>query len=168
MASDINSERNDEADLVLTWSGRWTLTHRILAVNLLTLVLVGLSIIYLDSYRNRLEKERVRKVAAEATMAATALAHVPATQRATLLANLARPNQSRMRVYSAGGALELDSWRSTGPTYRLRDPAMRANQIQGDGTSNQHLDLRSVKGSFPADDLRGGVTPVATDPRNDP
>ena len=58
MASDIVSEKNDEGDLVLTWSGRWTLAHRILAVNALTLVLVGLAIIYLDSYRNRLEKER--------------------------------------------------------------------------------------------------------------
>ena len=40
MASDISSERNNEEDLVLTWSGRWTLSHRILAVNILTLVLV--------------------------------------------------------------------------------------------------------------------------------
>jgi len=62
MASDINSEKNEDADLALTWSGRWTLAHRILAVNVLTLVLVLLAIFYLDSYRNRLEKERVQKV----------------------------------------------------------------------------------------------------------
>jgi len=68
MASDIASEKNDEGDLVLTWSGRWTLAHRILAVNVLTLVLVLLAIFYLDSYRNRLEKERVQKVAAEASI----------------------------------------------------------------------------------------------------
>jgi two-component system, OmpR family, sensor histidine kinase ChvG len=123
MASDINSARSDDADLVLTWSGRWTLAHRILAVNALTLVLVLLAIFYLDSYRNRLEKERVRKVASEATMAATALQAVRSDARQTLLANLARQNESRIRLYGPAGQLQLDSWRLTGPTYRLRDPA---------------------------------------------
>ena len=33
MASATVSARNDEEDLALTWSGRWTLAHRILAVN---------------------------------------------------------------------------------------------------------------------------------------
>ncbi|MBA3666108.1 MAG: HAMP domain-containing histidine kinase [Sphingomonas sp.] len=126
MASDINSEKNDEADLVLAWSGRWTLTHRILAVNVLTLVLIALSIIYLDSYRNRLEKERVRKVASEATMAAIALTRVEPGERQTLLAALSKQNQSRMRLYSADGRLQLDSWRVEGPTYRLRDPTTQS------------------------------------------
>jgi two-component system sensor histidine kinase ChvG len=123
MASDINSEKNSEADLVLTWSGRWTLAHRILAVNVLTLVLVGLAIIYLDSYRNRLEKERVHKVAAEAGMAATALDTVAADRRETLLAGFSKQNGTRIRVYGPDGELDLDSWRLTGPTYRLRDPS---------------------------------------------
>jgi len=123
MASDTVSERNSEADLVLTWSGRWTLAHRILAVNVLTLVLVALAIIYLDSYRNRLEKERVRKVAAEASMAATALPSVSPGAREELIAKLSRQNESRIRIYGSDGRLQLDSWRTTGPTYRLRDPA---------------------------------------------
>jgi two-component system sensor histidine kinase ChvG len=123
MASDINSATNDDADLVLTWSGRWTLAHRILAVNVLTLALVLLAIFYLDSYRNRLEKERVHKVEAEAGMAATALASVSRAERGRLLANLGRQNQTRIRVYAPDGQLDLDSWRLTGPTYRLRDPA---------------------------------------------
>ena len=42
MASDTDSAKNEDADLALTWSGRWTLAHRILAVNLLTLVLLAL------------------------------------------------------------------------------------------------------------------------------
>ena len=124
MESVINS-KNDDADLVLTWSGRWTLAHRILAVNALTLVLVLLAIFYLDSYRNRLEKERVRKVASEATMAATALQAVRPDAQQLLLANLAKQNESRMRLYGPEGQLQLDSWRITGPTYRLRDPAMQ-------------------------------------------
>ena len=123
MASDIASVKSDEADLELSWSGRWTLAHRILAVNLLTLVLVLLAIFFLDAYRNRLEKERVRKVAAEASMAATALQSVRPEDRETLLANLSKQNDSRIRLYGANGQLQLDSWRITGPTYRLRDPA---------------------------------------------
>ena len=122
MASDINSAKSDDADLALTWSGRWTLAHRILAVNGLTLVLVLLAIFYLDSYRNRLEKERVQKVAAEASMAATALQSVRPEAQQSLLANLSRQNESRIRLYGPDGQLRLDSWRLTGPTYRLRDP----------------------------------------------
>jgi two-component system sensor histidine kinase ChvG len=123
MASDINSAKSDDADLALTWSGRWTLAHRILAVNVLTLVLVLLAIFYLDSYRNRLEKERIHKAEAEAGMASIALQSVPAPGRAQLLANFSRQNQTRIRVYGPDGRLELDSWRLSGPTYRLRDPA---------------------------------------------
>ncbi len=122
MASDINSAKSEDADLALTWSGRWTLAHRILAVNGLTLVLVLLAIFYLDSYRNRLEKERVQKVAAEASMAATALQSVRPEAQQSLLANLSKQNESRIRLYGPDGQLRLDSWRLTGPTYRLRDP----------------------------------------------
>ena len=123
MASVTNSAKNDDGDLALTWSGRWTLAHRILAVNALTLVLVLLAIFYLDSYRNRLEKERVQKVAAEAGMAAIAVRAVRPDAQQSLLASMAKQNDSRIRLYGPGGELRLDSWRLTGPTYRLRDPA---------------------------------------------
>lgn len=122
MVSDTDLERNEEVDLALTWSGRWTLAHRILAVNVLTLALVALAIIYLDSYRNRLEKERIHKVAAEASMAAIALKSVASSGRQALIADLSRQNDSRMRLYGPDGHLAFDSWRLTGPTYRLRDP----------------------------------------------
>jgi len=72
MASDIDSTSNEDSDLRLKWSGRWTLAHRILALNLITLLLVALSTLYLDVFRNRLSKERVRQTRIEAT--ATALA----------------------------------------------------------------------------------------------
>src|SRR4051794_30431316 len=74
MASDTNSTMSDEeADLALSWSGRWTLGHRILAVNVLTLALLAISVLYLDSYRNRLSKERTRQTRIEATTTAQAL-----------------------------------------------------------------------------------------------
>ena len=70
MASDIDSTSNDDADLRLSWSGRWTLGQRILAVNVLTILLVALSTLYLDVFRNRLSKERVRQTRIEATATA--------------------------------------------------------------------------------------------------
>lgn len=126
MASGTDSARNDESDLVLTWSGRWTLSYRILAVNIVTIVLIALAIVYLDSYRNRLETERLRHVAQEAGIAATAIMAVPAAKREAFLAALSRSSASRLRLYSAQGGLALDSWRLTGPTYRLRDPSTQA------------------------------------------
>ncbi len=126
MASDTDSARNDESDLALTWSGRWTLSYRILAVNILTIVLIALAVVYLDAYRNRLEKERLRQAAQEASLAATAMMGVPAARREVLLAALSRSSQSRLRLYAVDGQLSLDSWHITGPTYRLRDPATQA------------------------------------------
>jgi two-component system, OmpR family, sensor histidine kinase ChvG len=126
MASATVSARNDESDLVLTWSGRWTLSYRILAVNILTIVLIALAVVYLDAYRNRLEKERLRQAAQEASLAATAITAAPAERREALLAALSRSSQSRLRLYGSDGRLALDSWHVTGSTYRLRDPATQA------------------------------------------
>ena len=67
MASDIDSTNNEDPDLRLSWSGRWTLAHRILALNLITILLVALSTLYLDVFRNRLSRERVRQTRIEAT-----------------------------------------------------------------------------------------------------
>ena len=74
MESDTVSTNSDEdADLALSWSGRWSLAHRILAVNILTILLVALSTLYLDVLRNRLSKERVRQTRIEATATAQAI-----------------------------------------------------------------------------------------------
>jgi two-component system sensor histidine kinase ChvG len=123
MASDINSTTSeDEADLRLSWSGRWTLGYRILAVNILTLVLLALSVLYLDAYRNRLSKERARQARIEATTTAQALIHVQQRDWPALLASVTKVRENRMRIYARDGRLIVDSWRLTGPTYELRDP----------------------------------------------
>jgi len=126
MASATDSERNEDADLVLTWSGRWTLTHRILAVNLLTLALIALSLLYLDAFRNQLGAERMRLVQREALVTADALGAVPREQREAVIAKIARTTKSRLRLYASSGARIADSWTVTGPTYRLRDPSTQA------------------------------------------
>src|SRR5689334_18310845 len=73
MGSDTASTNSDEDDLRLKWSGRFSLRHRILALNLLTVLLVALSTIYLDAFRNRLSEERVRQTKVEAVTTASAL-----------------------------------------------------------------------------------------------
>ena len=123
MASVTGSEKNDESDLALSWSGRWTLTHRILAVNILTLVIVALSIIYLDAYRNQLQAEREAGVLGQARLAALAVDRTPASGDANLLRAIGRDSRSRLRVYDRRGKLIEDSWAGTQPTYALRDPA---------------------------------------------
>src|SRR5687767_6208839 len=128
-ASATASKMSDEPqsaeadDLALSWSGRWTLAHRILAVNILTLALLALSILYLDAFRNQLSKERIRQTQREAAITAQMLAAVPEAERARALAAAGGVSDSRLRLYDERGRLVTDSWRLTGPTYELRDPA---------------------------------------------
>ena len=122
MASDTASTSSDEADLALSWSGRWTLGYRIFALNILTLLLVALSTLYLDVFRNRLNKERTQQTRIETAMAAAALTHVAQPEWPALLATVSKTTGDRFRLYGADGGLMIDSWKVTGPTYALRDP----------------------------------------------
>ena len=115
--------KSERDDLELSWSGRWTLAHRILAVNILTLILLALSILYLDAFRNQLSQERIRQAQREAAITARMLEQVPPGRRAAALGAAAFASRSRLRLYDAEGGLVADSWRMTGPTYQLRDPA---------------------------------------------
>lgn len=123
MASDTVSTSRDDPDLALSWSGRWSLSHRILAVNLFTIVLIALSTLYLDVFRNRLSKERSRQTRIEAVTTAQALGHVAPAEWSALLGAISRTSDNRLRLYARDGRLVVDSWASTGPTYELRDPA---------------------------------------------
>lgn len=122
MALATDSTRSEAFALSPRWWGRWTLTYRILAVNLLTLILLALGIVYLDAFRNQLTKERLREVRGEAEIAAAMLAIVPDDQRLQLVEALGRSSGNRIRLYDQAGRLAVDSWRLTGPNYRLRDP----------------------------------------------
>lgn len=123
MASDTASTNSDEADLALSWSGRWTLGHRILALNLLTVALVALCTLYLDVFRNRLNKERTQQTRIETQTAAAALSQLPPEKWPAVLAEVSRATRDRMRLYGPDGTLLVDSWKLTGPTYELRDPS---------------------------------------------
>ena len=91
MASDtVSTSNEDEADLALSWSGRWSLAHRILAVNVLTILLVALSTLYLDVFRHRLSKERTQQTRLETATAAAAMSHVPQAGWPSLLATASK------------------------------------------------------------------------------
>jgi two-component system, OmpR family, sensor histidine kinase ChvG len=124
MASDTASTPTDEeSDLALSWSGRWTLGYRIFALNILTLLLVALSTLYLDVFRNQLNKERTQQTRIETATTAAALSHVPQSDWPAVLATITRTTGDRFRLYAPDGRLLVDSWKLTGPTYELRDPS---------------------------------------------
>src|SRR5262245_16691316 len=122
MASDTDST-SEEADLALSWSGRWTLGYRILALNVITFLLVAMSTLYLDVFRNRLSKERTQQTRIETATTAAALAHVPQSEWPAMLSTISRTNGDRFRLYGSDGHLMIDSWKLTGPTFELKDPS---------------------------------------------
>ena len=74
---------------------------------MLTILLVALSTLYLDVFRNRLSKERTRQTRIEATTTAQALGHraASANGRRCSPPSPRRPS-SRMRLYGAGRATD--------------------------------------------------------------
>src|SRR5438552_10384376 len=92
------------------WFGHWTLAHRILAVNLLTIVLLACGVLYLDAFRNQLSEERSNLIHREAQMIASVYATTPPAARNSALLSLARTTGSRIRIYGPDGSLEADSW----------------------------------------------------------
>ena len=124
--SDTALPRTDERDLTLRWSGRLSLTQRILAVNIFALALLAGSLFYLDTYRQRAITAGLVEAETEARLIAAAYARARAGERAALLGRLGAISRTRLRVFGPDGAKRLDSWRAAAPTYVLRNPAMEA------------------------------------------
>jgi two-component system sensor histidine kinase ChvG len=99
------------------------LLHRILAVNIFALALVGGSIFYLDGFRGRLTSSAVANAETTARIAADTLAVAGRDLQPRLLRRIGRASGTRLRVYRSDGRLALDSWQGAEPTYELRDPA---------------------------------------------
>jgi len=128
MAPDTVSPKIEEPDLSLRWSGRLSLTRRILAVNIFALALLAGGFFYLDSYRIRLIDDRMDRASREIWLIAQALHSTPAMQRQEALARFGKQTGTRLRLYSADGRLQADSWRFSQPNYILRDPDEEAWQ----------------------------------------
>ncbi|GGB33470.1 histidine kinase [Sphingomonas metalli] len=108
-------------DLALRWSGRVSLTVRILAVNIIALLLLAGGFFYLDSYRSRVVDNRVSQAAREARLMGEALAAAPA-DRDALLARLAHDTGARIRIMARDGRITADSRALGVRNFVLQDP----------------------------------------------
>jgi len=105
------------SDEIAPWQGRGSLTRRILAVNVVALVLMAGSLFYLDNFRVRLIEERRAQAEGEAQIAAAAINAAPRRARQALIETLGKRSGDRLRLFDNTGKQLLDSW-ATGPrTY---------------------------------------------------
>ncbi len=122
MAPDTDLTTSDDRDLSLRWSGRVSLTARILAVNALALGLVAGGFFYLDTYRARIVDNRLALASAEAQLISQAIMAAPPPEREGLVMRLARITDKRIRLYNADGTTISDSLALGVRNFQLRDP----------------------------------------------
>lgn len=122
MALDTVSARNDADEPALPFRGLHTLATRLLATNLLTLLLMAFGVIMLDQFRDQLLKERLDRAISQANFSAEALEGAPPDKRVEILTRIGKVTSDRVRLYDPVGRLAIDSWSVTGPTFTLRDP----------------------------------------------
>lgn len=106
----------------LSFTLNTTLTTRILAVNLVPLMLLAGSLFFLDSYRRQLLDERFKLARIEAQISAEALAGASRTRQEALLIQIGKEQRMRMRMYDAQGELWADSFKLAEPAFTLADP----------------------------------------------
>lgn len=113
--------RRIEAEPGLNWSGRVSLTSRILAVNIFALAMLAGGFFYLDSYRSRIVDSRVAQATREARLIGAALAAVAPPERPRLALSLARDTGTRLRLFEQGRQT-LDSQALGLRNFMLIDP----------------------------------------------
>ncbi len=102
---------------------RFSLASRILAVNVFAILALTGSIFYLDSFRERLIDQRRAEMRMQAVLIGGFMAEASPRRLPAIAARYGRIGGARLRVYASDGHLIADSWRATGPTFELRDPA---------------------------------------------
>jgi two-component system sensor histidine kinase ChvG len=99
-----------------------SLTARILAVNLIPLILLAGSLFFLDSYRRQLLGERFNLARIEAQITAEALAGASRARQEALLIQIGKEQRMRLRMYDAEGRLWADSFVLAEPSFAFGDP----------------------------------------------
>jgi two-component system sensor histidine kinase ChvG len=107
----------------MRWTRRVSLTWRILAVNIFAVAMLGGGLLYLDSYREQIIQERLEREQQSIWLLAHALERLDRPGRIAMMKAVSHRYSSRVRLYDAAGALQLDSFSLAPPTYILRDPA---------------------------------------------
>lgn len=120
MAPDTNLQTADRDKSPLFWTRRLSLRTRILAVNLVTIVLIMAGLFFLDSYRTVLIDKSLEEARLDARLLADILPSIEASRRSEVLGRVARVKEQRIRIYDRAGNKLLDSFDLTGPTYDLR------------------------------------------------
>lgn len=122
MAPDTDSQINEPQGLTLAWSRSWSLTVRILALNVFVLALLAGGLIFLDNYRVRLINERQMDAEKDVQLISATIADMPSATLPKYLINFGKLNKSRVRLYGKNGSLTWDSFNHSPATYELRDP----------------------------------------------
>ncbi|MXP42713.1 HAMP domain-containing protein [Altererythrobacter soli] len=157
MAEDDAGSRRDFRPDPLRWSSRFSLTSRILAVNILPLALLGGGIFYLDSYRKQLLSERYKLARIEAQITAEALAGATRERQEAVLTQIGKEQKMRLRMFDAEGNLWADS-------FALDQPAFKFDKV-GDETRSERfarwLDraVNTIVGADPIPDYVEPETP---------
>ncbi|WP_170005364.1 sensor histidine kinase [Pseudopontixanthobacter vadosimaris] len=107
----------------LGWSSRLSLTARILAVNVLPLLLLGGGVFYLDTYRKQLLDERYKLARIEAQITAEALAGATRERQEALLIQIGKEQDMRLRLYDGDGLLTADSFELDAPAFTFDNVA---------------------------------------------
>jgi two-component system sensor histidine kinase ChvG len=144
---DASIAEQEESPLV--WSARWSLTTRILAVNILAVALLAGGFYYLDTYRSRLVDTRVEVMKDQLALLDSALEAARPDQRAKLIEEFTAATESRLRFYAPDGQRVSDSF-ATGPaTYTLRDPNLQAWQRDAARAMDRGIDWIVGAPSYP-------------------
>ncbi len=99
-----------------------SLTTRILAVNLIPLLVLAGGLFFLDSYRRQLLDERFKLARIEAQITAEALAGASRERQEALMIQIGKEQRMRLRMYDAEGRLWADSFVLAEPSFHFDDP----------------------------------------------
>jgi len=122
MARVTDFPTSDDRDLTLRWSGRVSLTRRILAVNIFALAMLAGGFFYLDSYRARIVDNRVEQAQREARLIAQAVDASAPAERDARIATLAEETGTRIRLFDGRQRPITDSRALGVDNFALIDP----------------------------------------------
>ena len=144
--------------LSLRWSGRISVTRRILAVNIFALVVLAASFFYLDSYRTRLLDRWRIESQTQAALIAQALIVAPSLRdQPKALTQFARTAKARVRVVDAQGHVLRDAWPTAEHHYGDVDPVSEPWNLRAARVLDRGLDR--IVGAPRLGDFSDTVTP---------
>lgn len=137
---------------------RWSLSVRILLLNILALGLTGGSIFYLDGFREQLLSERQEQQQRLARTMATSFAAAPRSQWGAISAASRTQEQRRVLVFDAAGKPVFDSI-DAGQEFRIVDPKREAWRRQVARSMDRAVD--TLVGADPLASYEPARTPEA-------